>query len=421
MTPEQASALVALEPSYLTQVASYLQTHGPLPTRRWLERSHPVEVCLGLLDCLTCQAHFAQKFEQAARWLLSREAAEQATPSAIASWRAAYLRGRFPGADRLRELGTGVGGDSVYLARHFSLSGYERDPARAILARENVRRLSPNAAHLELRAHALELDSLGETLLFADPARRGASRTFDPERWEPPLSLFFAATSPHGFVVKTAPGLDLLLLPEGVEAHFLSLAGELKEAMLLGPAASQPAAALRHAWLFSGHGPPLHRYGESRPAPLRDLRSGEFLHNPDPSVVRSGLLAQLAGELSSGLVHPKIAYLCGPVASPNGWATSFAVVDSFPLQWKKLQQALLASPWSEIEILSRGVPFSQAELHERTQPARKKMKRRSGGRGSLIVYRDSHGYTAVLAQRQRPQSGTGNESSAVESLGHDSI
>lgn len=398
MSPEQAEALCRLDRTALAEAAQHFDGHDALRTRLWLDKRYPSDLSLAILDCLATRRQHARKFETPQRWLLHREAAEQATASRLARWRSDYLKSRFPQEKRLLELGTGLGGDSVYLARRFELQGYELDEARAMLARANLAELSPDAAPALIEHRHVELANLGQGLLFADPARRGPKRQFDPEQWNPPLSGLLALARP--MALKTAPGLDLGLLPDAMEVHFLSLEGELKEAMLLrpNPGGTSPT---RHAWVWPAGSPvPLHREGQVAPVPVVEPAVGEFLHNPDPALLRSGLLAGLAAELEAGVVHPLIGYLAGAKPCPDAWATSFRVLDSLPFHWKSLSEALLATDWSEMEFLSRGVPFSQEEVLTRTRQARKRMKGRAGGRGAVIVYRGDVGYRMLLAQRQ---------------------
>lgn len=401
MSPEQARALVALDQPVLAAAAEHLRHHDPLRTRGWLDQNHPRELSVAILDCIATRAHFSGKFEEAERWFLSRVPAEQATASLLARWRATYLKRRFPNAKQITELGTGLGGDSVFLAREFAWRGFEAEAARVELARANLCELSPSAEPWSVEARRVEPSELRGELLFADPARRsGSGRSFDPGQWSPPLSALLAQTGFAGMVLKTAPGLELDSLPEGLEAHFLSLDGELKEAMLLSGAVEKGAP--RHAWVWPAcQSEPLHRCGQSGAGrvSVREPRAGDFVHDPDPSLTRSGLLAGLADELEAGVVHPKIGYLCGPRPCPDAWATSFLVLSCLPLSWKTLGPALLSTDWSEFEYLSRGVPFSQDEVMRRTLTVRKRMKGREGGRGSVILYRDERGYRALLATR----------------------
>lgn len=413
MTVEQAEHLVQLIDQLPVleaeaQLASGIQ---PMRVRAFLEHHYTPEICRGILDCLVTRAHFAHKFENAGRWILHREAAEQATASTIARWRSDYLSRRLNPGGLLTELGTGIGGDTVYLSRRFKVTGFEKEVARAHLARANVLRLSPVALPWSVVSEeAKACDLRGETL-FVDPARRTERRQFDPDAWDPPLSTLTELDGFDNVIIKAAPGIDLGLLPSGWEVHFLSLGGDLKEAMLLSaPQTRDLHEPTRHAWLFDPHTETVsHRSGSPRKASVRLPAVGDFLHVPDSSILRSDLLGDLADELDAGVVHQKIGYLCGPKPSLLPWATSFRILERLPLAWKTLTGALLKRDWSDLEILTRGVPFSQTEILQRLRKVRKRWSKASGLRGSLILYRDEQGYTAILAERLPHESISGTQ------------
>lgn len=403
MTQDQAQALVKLasvldEPQVVEQLKK-LSSH-PLECRRFFDARFTPEVSIALLECAGCRQHFHKKFLNAPLWLLSREAAEQATNSRLAAWRATYLRERFPQAKSLTEVGTGLGGDSVFFAQHFDLHGYEQDTARATLAKANIQRLNTNSVSALIKAQAAPIASLEGDLLFCDPARRDRRRLYNPEDWDPPLSSLLDHSAFQTTALKVAPGLDLKLLPTTAEVHFLSFGGNLKEAMLLDGMTLNSSSS-RHAWLWPEEAlAPLHRHGFPHSIlPSRPPVSGDFLHQPDPSLIRSGLLKDLADELSAHLVHPQIAYLCGPRPCPHPWATSFQAHEIMPLNWKRLNTAILASSWGDIEFLTRGVPFTLQDILDRTKAARKRLKARGGPRGSVLIWRDTQGYQVALTCR----------------------
>lgn len=395
MTAEQAQALIDLKENLLEEVRNTLRQEGAFKARSALEKRVSPEIARALLDAADCQLRFVDKFEKVEHWLLTREAAEQATRSSLACWRARYLKERFPSLSRLTELGTGIGGDSVYLAREFELDGYEKDPARVRLAASNIAKLSPNALPHRLHEQAAQPGELSGELLFVDPARRESGRKFHPEDWKPPLSSLLALKGFDGVVIKAAPGLLTEVVPEGFEIHFLSHQGELKEAMLLRPVG--PITA-RHAWLWpKGQVSPLHLWGHPQQSSVREPKPGDYLLNPDPALLRSGLLGRFAAALEAGVVHPKIGYLSSPVPSPDAWADSFLILEASRLNWKRLAEALPRLEWGDYEYLGRGVPFSQNEVRGRLDKAKKKMS--GSRRGSVIIYRDESDYQAVLAQR----------------------
>ena len=396
MTIEQAKALVELaEGTLLGQVRERLARDGALKVRSWLTPQVPPEHARALLDAAECQIRFSEKFHQSELWLLTREAAEQATRSSMAAWRASYLKERCPDVTHLRELGTGIGGDSVYLAREFVFQGYERDSARAHLATQNIRRLSPEAENAQVHAESASVSQLSGEMLFVDPARRNEGRKFHPEDWEPPLSTLTNLPHFRTVVVKAAPGLPSDSVPDGFEVHFLSHQGHLKEAMLLR---TESLAPRRHAWLWRQQTPhPLHLEGEMLLAPVRPPKAGEFLLNPDPALVRSGLLGQFCLPLEAGLVHPKIAYISASKPNASPWVDSFRVLETAPLNWKRLEQAIGSLDWSDFEYLGRGVPFSQGEVLTKLKKGKKKLT--GSQRGSLIIYRSDNDYQVLIAER----------------------
>lgn len=414
MTLEQATALVQLASAIdAGEVVEYLsqQELSPLQARAWLDKRFAPQISIAILECLSCRQHFAHKFQNAFRWLLMRQAAEQASSSIIASWRADYLSNRFYSVKTITEFGTGIGGDSVFLCRNFEVMGFEADAARAHLAQANQKRLSPDAFQLSIDIESQAVAQLSGQLLFCDPSRREQKRLYKPDSWSPPLDSVLLHPRFINKIVKAAPGLDCSTLSAGVEVHFLSLKGQLKEAMLIS-SPDNKASSSRHAWLWAGGSdPPLH-LENSDPRSEVDLLAprdslviappavGGYLHNPDPSILRAGLLHQLASKLDAFLVHPKIGYLHGTKASESPWATSFRIKECMPLNWSRLNSSLQATGWGDFEYLSRGVPFSQEEVLARTSKARKQIKGRSPLRGSLIIWRDSRGYSLVLAERE---------------------
>ena len=69
-------------------------------------------------------------------------------------------------------------------------------------------------------------------MAFADPARRGGrGRTFHVDEWTPPWP-FVEDLLRRDACVKVAPGIPHALVPDGVEAEWVSDRGEVKEAAL---------------------------------------------------------------------------------------------------------------------------------------------------------------------------------------------
>jgi hypothetical protein len=186
-----------------------------------------------------------------------------------------------------------------------------------------------------------------------DPARRaGGRRQLDPDRWSPPWSTVARLLDRvPTCVVKVAPGLDHDRVPDGVEAEWVSAGGSIAEALLWGRGVSR---TWRRASLLTGDGSVLElTAGEDPgPAPAGPVRG--WLHEPDPAVIRSGLVALVAADLGATLIDPTIAYLTsdGPAHSP--WVSDLAVTEVLPFNLKKLKALLRARGVGRVTVKKRG-------------------------------------------------------------------
>ena len=353
-----------------------------------LSRRFPPPLVRAALETAILRGEAAGRFPQAAQMYFTREALEQATPAAVAEYRA----GRFAGFERVADLGCSLGSDTLALARVAPVVGVDRDPLRLALAAANLRALGlgerASFIQADLRA-GLPLALSPGLGLFFDPARRAQGRrAFSVREYQPPLEIlhtWLAACPALG--AKISPGVDLdELAGYPAEVEFISLDGELKEAALwFGPLRS----AVRRATLLSGSrrkavlagqagvaethtltdqpaGVQVHTLtaDANRPAPdaaALDAPRG-WLYEPDPAVLRAGLVQQLAVEMGAAQLDPEIAYLTTdePVATP--FARGWPVEAWFPFQLKRLRQALRARGVRQALVKKRGSPLDPQEL-----------------------------------------------------------
>jgi SAM-dependent methyltransferase len=274
---------------------------------------------------------------------------EQATRTVVAAHHADRF-GR-AGADRVLDLCCGIGGDLIALARAgLAVRGVDRDPLTAEVARANAEVLGlADLVEIE-RAEVVGYDLTGWPAAFCDPARRdGRRRVFDPRAYSPPFSylLELAAAVPL-VAAKVAPGIPHDLVPAGVEAEWVSVAGEVKEAGLwFGPLATAPRrATLLPAGVTvtdSGLGAP--QVG----AP------GEWLYEPDGAVIRAGLVGEVVAALPGGrLLDPTIAYVAADAEQATPLARGYRVQDVLPFSLKRLRELLRARGVGSVTVKKRG-------------------------------------------------------------------
>ncbi len=283
---------------------------------------------------------------------------EQAGRPELAARRAARLLG--DGPTRAADLGCGAGTDALALARAGArVLAVDRDP----VARELT---AANAAALGLADRVEVVDGDAVALVGAaadgrvagcpaatlDPARRaGGKRQLDPDRWSPPWSTVTALLERvPASVVKVAPGLDHDRVPAGVEAEWVSVGGSIVEALLWGPAR---AVTGRRATVV--HGDRVHELtapADPGPAPAGPV--GAWLHEPDPAVIRSGLVALVAADLGATLIDPTIAYLTSDAPSGPPWVRSYRVDEVLPFNLKKLRALLRTRGVGRVTVKKRG-------------------------------------------------------------------
>jgi hypothetical protein len=153
--------------------------------------------------------------------------------------------------------------------------------------------------------------------------------------------------------VKVAPGLDHDRVPEAVEAEWVSVGGSIVEALLWGRGLSttwRRATVVRDGVVseLTADADP----GTADTAPVR-----AWLHEPDPAVIRSGLVSLVAADLGATLVDPTIAYLTSDAAPDSPFVSTYRVDEVLPFNLKKLKALLRARGVGRVVVKKRGSPI----------------------------------------------------------------
>jgi hypothetical protein len=276
-----------------------------------------------------------------------------------------------------------------------NVHAFELDEVTAAVATYN---LAPfENAEVQI-ADVEQLDLSEFEALFFDPARRelhgakksSTQRHFDPANYSPNYNFCIekAKTKPTG--IKLGPGHDRKQIPEGAEAQWVSVDGDLVEMTLwFGKLARENIA--RSALLIDSDG--QHEVTSSETdspnAQLGELDA--YLYEPDNSLIRSRLIFDFAKPLGLTLIAPDIAYLSSSEKISSPWLKGYKVIDNLVFDRKKLKAYVRDHNIGILEIKKRGSDVSPEELRKQLSP-------KGEGAATLIVTRVGDAHRVLVAQ-----------------------
>ena len=321
-----------------------------------LSKTFPPDLARAALEIAILRLKAATKFPFADKLYLTRQALEQASSFEISSYRAERFQ-QFP---YIADLGCSIGGDTFALAQIAPTIGLDADLLRLSMASANLLALglSPHTRLIQSNLTFTIPVKAGSVALFFDPARRaGDHRFFSVQQYQPPLSILQPWLPDFPSLgVKISPGVDMAELNRyEAEVEFISLHGELKEAVLWFGSFK---TAYRRATVLPGPYQLVVHLPNRMPLALTRISNpGSFLYEPDPAVIRSGLVTTLAEMLNASQVDPEIAYLTSDALSPTPFARVWRIEDWFPFQLKRLRAYLRQHHIGHVTVKKRGSPI----------------------------------------------------------------
>jgi hypothetical protein len=344
------------------------------------EKASRVAAALGQVELR--ERATAKLGDDAARMYFTRDGLEQATRTTVARHRAARVALVGPS---VVDLTSGIGGDLVAFARTgLTAAGIDLDPLRVEIARANLAALGLGGA-VEV-GDATTLDVSPFATAYADPARRDArGRSFHADDWTPSWTFVESLLTGRA-CVKVAPGLPHSLIPDGVEAEWVSDSGEVKEAVLWSPAL---ASVSPRATVIGRGGLATLTDEDDVDAGVGSV--GAFLYEPDGAVIRAGLVTAVAAGVQGRLVDRKIAYVTGDSPFHTPFARSYRVVDELPYREKQLRAALRDRNIGTLTIKKRGVDVAPDQL-------RKRLALRGDEAATVVLTRVAGEGTALLVE-----------------------
>jgi len=365
LTPELLGALRSSAGAALLARAAALRD-DPFAAEK-LRREASLELAAAAVEQVRLRQRAAVRFSRAAEMWFSPALLEQASGDVICRYRARRFAGRSWREGPVADLCCGLGADTLALAAHGAVTAVDRDPLARALAAANAEALG--AEHpIHVRPGEVPGDAPALPAAWCDPGRReGGSRTRSLELISPSLrDVLSLRERIPSLGVKLSPAskdaeLDALLETIPHEREFISVAGECRElAVWIGELAAADDLPRRATVLPAG------AEIVGRPLPYKEvLPPGEYLIEPDPAVIRAGLVGNLAAELEAWPIDPQLAYLsCDRrPASPLGQAYRVAAPEAF--SEKRLSAGLREHGAGDVVLKTRGVAIEPEILRHK--------------------------------------------------------
>lgn len=342
-----------------------------------------------LVEQILLRRRAKTKFALAEQMLFVREALEQATDQQVARHHAQ----RFQGLHTVADLGCSLGGDSLALGQVATqVLAFDLDPVRLQFASHNaaIYNLANQVAFINADVGQLPLNLGNVDAFFADPARRSrrGQRVTNPRHYQPPLNQLITAYQTRPFGVKVAPSLDFSAVPQAAEIEVVSLNGEVKEALLWFNHLATPNVK-RRATLLPG--------GDT----LTDIAAADcpngpylaYLYEPDPAIIRAGLVQQVAAKFDLVQPDPHIAYLSGDEAIASPFLKTYHIEATLPLKPKAINQYLKQQQIGPLNLKQRGSGITLNQFANQIKRAG------TGNERTLILTRYHNDHLAFICNR----------------------
>ncbi|MGE5193672.1 MAG: THUMP-like domain-containing protein [Deltaproteobacteria bacterium] len=368
-------------PQLLRTVAQARGNELALQTQ--LRREYPDRLVRAAFALCELRRKGAAKFSRAAEMWFDRQGLEQATSEPVARHKAQRFSGR------VFDLCCGVGGDTLALAERCQVTAVDVNPIACLRTQWNAEAYGVDSRVTVACRDVATIDP-GDALIHIDPDRRtqAAGRAVRVEDYMPPLETLQRMTRTlRGGAVKLSPASNFGGKFFDVEIELVSLHGECKEATIwfgeLRGSESWRATVLPSGETLAAE--PLDFAAEISP-PLR------YVYDPDPAVVRSGLVDAAAVRLGLARLDPAEEYLTGTELLVTNLAQPFELLAELPNNNAEIRGYFRGSDFGQVEIKCRHVPIDADGIRRRLplpgkQPAVLIFARLAGKTRALICRR----------------------------------
>jgi hypothetical protein len=380
-------------PEVFARIADWNGSEFALQER--LRADFPDEIVRGALRIVELRVRGTVKFSQASSMWFDRVGLEQSTTELVARHKAQ----RFYGS--VWDYCCGIGGDAIMLANHCDVIAVDRDPAACLCTEYNAEAYGV-AGRVTIRCADVEALEDRGGLLHIDPDRRAAQagqadratsnrrRSLRLESGSPNLEVLSRLIQEfQGGAIKASPAANFGGKFPEAEIELVSLDGECKEATIWFGALAEPGV-WRATVLPSGQtiaGDPL-----AAVAPITEL--GPFLLDPDPALVRSGLIDLFATRSGLTRLDDEEEYLTGDEPRHSPFVQRFEVLATLPNNDREIRGYFRGSGIGQLEIKCRRIPVD-AEVLRRRIPL-------TGDKAAVLIFARIDGRARAIVCRRVP-------------------
>ena len=368
-------------PDLIAEVSSANLADSLLLQNR-LRQIWPAELVRDACALVDARRRARDKFSRADDLWLDRKGLEQATAEAVARHKAL----RF--SEAVLDLCSGIGGDALALAARVPVEAVDLDPCAGQRLEWNAE-VYGVASQVEARCADVTQCELDGRWLHLDPDRRTSGRkAVRLEDYVPGPDFLLAAMSrARGGAIKLSPAANFVGRFPDAEIELISLDGECKEATVwfgeLAGGAPWRATVLPAGATLAGH--PLEQVADLGPM-------GLYLYDPDPAVVRAGLVDLAANECGFQRLDASEEYLTSDRLVQTPFARGFEVEAVLPNNPNEIRAHFRQHPVGQVEIKCRHVPIDAEEI-------RRKLPLEGSGNAVLCFARIAGRTKAVVARR----------------------
>ena len=351
-----------------------------------LRQEYLPEVVRAALTLAALRTQARTRFTRADAMWFDRTRLEQATQEVVARHKA--QRFAACGGRTVLDLCCGIGADAIAIAGHAKVQAVDMSPLATWYTQRNAE-VYGVASNIETLVSPVESVAVAGQFVHLDPDRRTqGQRQVRLEFGSPSLPYLQELTKTAvGGAIKVSPASNFGGKFTDCEIELVSVNGECKEATIWFGQLRQPAP-FRATVLPQGTtiaGDPW----DYRPR-IEPLK--RYLFDPDPAVVRAGLVDCVAESLDLRRLDDAEEYLTGDTLVDSPFVRSFEVLADLTNNTKEIRDHFRTSPFGQVEIKCRHMSIDADAI-------RRKLPLPGNEPGVLLFARVAGKARAIVARR----------------------